>query len=72
MRQSTYRDKVYTAFGIVAERIKRDAAGRFRFIAAAYHLYGLLCHCRRKVVEHDTVYTAQVEHLLQFVEVAHF
>ena len=72
MRQSTYRDKVYAAFGIVAQSVKGDAAGRFRFITACYHFYGFLRHFGCKVIEHDTVYAAQIEYLLQFVEVAYF
>ena len=72
MSQSSYRDKVYATFGIVAKGIESDTAGRFCFVFAGYHIDCLLSHFGCKVVEHDAVYATQVKHLLQFVEVAYF
>ena len=71
MRQSTYRNKVHPTFGIVAQGVESDAAGRLRLITACYHFNGFPCQFGREVIEHDTIHPAQVKHLLQFVEVAH-
>ena len=72
MGQSTYRDKVYATFGIIAQRIESDTTRRLGFITTAYHIHSLLCHFRREVIKHDTVYATKIKHLLQFIEVTYF
>ena len=71
MCQGSDRDKVHAALGIVAQGCERDAAGGFRLVASANHLDGLLGIGWREVVEHDAVHAADIQHLLEFVEVAH-
>ena len=72
MGQSSYRNEVYAAFGIVAQCIVGDTSGRLDFVASTNHFNGLAGIFRSEVVEHDAVYATQVEYLLQFVEVTDF
>jgi len=72
MCQSTYRDKVYTTFGIVTQRIESDTTRRLGFITTAHHIHSLLCHFRCEVIKHDTVYATKIKHLLQLIEVTYF
>ena len=56
----------------LAQRIESDTTRRLGFITTAYHIHSLLCHFRREVIKHDTVYSAEIKNLLQFVEAADF
>ena len=72
MGKGTYRNKVYTTLGIVTECIERDTTGRFGLIFSADHLDSFLCIFGSEVIEHDAVYPTDIQHLLKFVEIAHF
>ena len=71
VRQCANADEVNALLGIVADGIEGDAPTRLGLIAMGNDVDSLLGIGHAEVVEHDTVDAAMVEHLLQFVEIAH-
>ena len=71
VRQGTDGDKVNALLGIVADGVEGDATRRLGLEAVVDNVDSLLGVWHREVVEHDTVDTAVIEHLLQLVERAH-
>ena len=71
MGQCAHTDKVDTLLSIVADGIEGDAARGFRLIASSNDVNGFLRVGYSEVVEHDTVYTTMIQHLLEFVKRAH-
>ncbi len=72
MSECADRDKVDTAFGIVANGVERDAAAGLGLILAADHGDSLTGIVDREVVKHDAVHAAVGHHLADFVERAYF
>ena len=72
MGQCPDGNEVYPTLGIIAQSVESDTAARLRFKTSGHHLHGLTRILHGEVVEHDTVYAAHIQHLLQFIEVTHF
>ena len=66
--QGTDADKVDTLFGIVADGIKGDAPTRLRLITVIDEIDSLLCVGHAEVIQHDTIYAAMLQDLIQFIE----
>ena len=71
MREGTYGDEIHATLGILAYRVERYAAARLGLEASCYNLDSLPGVGNGEVVEHDAVYAAVVDYLLQLVEVSH-
>ena len=68
MGQCAHRNEVDTLLGIVADGIEGDAATGLRLIATGNDIDGLLGIGHGEIVEHDTVDTTMIQHLLEFLE----
>ena len=71
MRQRPYRNEVDTCFGIVAQRLSRDATAGLCLITSIYAPHRLSKRIDIKIVKHDTIHATMLQHLVQFMQVSH-
>ena len=69
--ESTNRDEIDTTESIATQSIEGDTARRLGLVTACNHLNSLACLFGIEIVEHNTLDTAHVNHLLQILECAH-
>ena len=71
MGQSANRDEINTLFGVVANGIKGNTTTRLCFITMCDNVNRLLGVRNSEIIEHDAIYAAMIENLLQFIKRAY-